>query len=88
VTSKTFNCVALSTDGSFTVPQSVVSQLPLAPAGTTAGIGVAPAPGGALYVGTLGFASGDLATMPKIPNVSGGAIIWAFVDARNVVWSK
>lgn len=86
VTSKTFNCVALSTDGSFTVPQSVVSQLPLAPAGTTAGIGTTPS--GAIYIGNLGFASGDLATMPKIPNVSGGAIAWAFVDARNVVWSK
>jgi len=84
----TFNCVALSTDGSFTVPASVVSQMPPAPAGTTPGIGITPAPNGALYAGTLGFATGDIALMPKIPNVSGGAIAWAFVDARNVVWTK
>ena len=88
VVSKSLNCVALSTDGSFTVPQSVVSQLPLAPAGTVAGVGITTAPGGALYAGTLGFATGDIAFMPKIANVSGGAISWAFVDARNLVWAK
>jgi uncharacterized protein (TIGR03437 family) len=88
IAAKTFNCVALSTDGTFTVPQSVVSQLPLAPAGTTPGIGITPTSGGGLYFGNLGFGTGDIAIMPKITNVSGGAIAWGFADARNVVWSK
>jgi hypothetical protein len=86
VQGKTFECVALSTDGSFTVPASVVSQLPSAPHGTQPGVAFAPTPTG-FYAGTLGFASGDIAPMPKIAGVAGGAIAWGVVDARNVVWS-
>ena len=83
---KTFQCVALSTDGTFTVPPDVVGKLPTAPHGTQPGLAFVPTSLG-FYAGTLGFASGDITLMPKISGVAGGAIGWGVVDARNVVWS-